>query len=71
MAVLTEAQIFDCCACRALAAKLAAKLQADGATSLDAIITACRDIWWNQVWPVLNDGVLQMLHELQHAVGAS
>ena len=68
MAVLTEAQIFDCCACRALAAKLAAHLQADGDTSLDAVITACRDIWWNLVWSVLNNRVLKVLHVLQHAV---
>ena len=68
MAVLTEAQIFDSCACRALAAKLAAQLRADGDTSLDAIIAACRDIWWNQVWSVLNNRVLKVLHVLQHAV---
>ncbi len=48
---VTEVQIFDCCACRAFAAKVTARLGTDAAAcgSLEALVDVCRDIWWHQV----------------------
>lgn len=44
---LSEAQIFDCCACCTFAARVAARLAAgDG---LDAVVAAARRVWWHEV----------------------
>lgn len=51
MSGVTEAQVFDCCACRAFAAKVTARLAANALAdgSLGALIDVCREIWWHQV----------------------
>ncbi len=44
---LSEAQLFDCCACRTFAARVAARLAAGD--RLEAVVAAARYVWWHEV----------------------
>lgn len=44
---LSEAQIFDCCACRNFAAKVTARIAAGD--RLEVVIAAARAVWWHEV----------------------
>lgn len=44
---LSEAQLFDSCACRTFAAKVAARIAAGD--RLEVVVAAARTVWWHEV----------------------
>lgn len=46
--MMSEAQLFDCCACKSFSTKVAGKLASADDQQLNTVVKIAREVWWHQ-----------------------